>query len=137
MALVSVARGECGASAFNRRVHPPLERAKLYHVRKDDDLAGCVPQSHLDWMAGLPTTTRDKHRIFVHAGLLPGIPAHRQKDETCLWIRERFCWDDPTNSKRMSYTGIRRSGRASPMRPSLNCCSIAPTSTLGPSRPAC
>ena len=41
-------------------------------------------------MAGLPRTTGDKHRIYVHAGLMPGMPAHRQKDETCLWIRERF-----------------------------------------------
>src|SRR6202034_935427 len=41
-------------------------------------------------MAGLPRTTGDGHRIYVHAGLMPGTPAHRQKDETCLWIRERF-----------------------------------------------
>lgn len=68
---------------------------RSYHVRKYDDLVGGVPQSHLNWMAGLPTTTRDKHRIYVHAGLLPGIPAHRQKDETCLWIRERFLLGQP------------------------------------------
>ena len=68
---------------------------RSYHVREYDDLAGRVPQSHLHWMAGLPTITRDKHRIYVHAGLLPGIPAHRQKDETCLWIRERFLLGRP------------------------------------------
>ena len=42
------------------------------------------------WMSGLPRTTGDGHRIYVHAGLMPGTPIHRQKEQTCLWIRERF-----------------------------------------------
>jgi serine/threonine protein phosphatase 1 len=66
------------------------ETLRSYGLGKDDDLAAGVPLEHLRWMASLPPTTGDKHRIYVHAGLLPGVPAHRQKDETFLWIRERF-----------------------------------------------
>ncbi|HEY1425098.1 MAG TPA: hypothetical protein VGF50_00370, partial [Caulobacteraceae bacterium] len=58
-------------------------------------LAAGVPREHLSWMAGLPLTTGDGHRIYVHAGLAPGTPAHRQKDQTLLWIRERFLLAKP------------------------------------------
>ena len=57
--------------------------------------AGCdphqvIPREHIRWMAGLPLTTTDGQRIFVHAGLAPRTPFHRQTEEACLWIRERF-----------------------------------------------
>jgi serine/threonine protein phosphatase 1 len=79
----------------NRRLERWLEYGgketlMSYGLGRNDDLAAKLPQAHLRWMAGLPSTTGDKHRIFVHAGLLPGTPAHRQKEETLLWIRERF-----------------------------------------------
>jgi serine/threonine protein phosphatase 1 len=32
----------------------------------------------------------DQGRIFVHAGLEPGIPLEKQKEDTLLWIREGF-----------------------------------------------
>jgi serine/threonine protein phosphatase 1 len=47
-------------------------------------------QAHAEWMAGLPLIARDRHRIYVHAGLVPGRPPERQSTRTCLWIRERF-----------------------------------------------
>jgi serine/threonine protein phosphatase 1 len=83
------------ADPGNRRLERWLEYGgdqtlRSYGLGRDDDLAAGVPQEHLRWMACLPPTTGDKHRIYVHAGLLPGTPAHRQKDETFLWIRERF-----------------------------------------------
>lgn len=49
-----------------------------------------VPAHHLRWMAGLPLTSGDGHRIYVHAGLLPATAFDRQTEEACLWIRERF-----------------------------------------------
>ena len=61
-----------------------------YGLSRSSDLADAIPAEHLRWMASLPRTTGDGRRIYVHAGLMPGTPAHRQKDETCLWIRERF-----------------------------------------------
>jgi len=61
-----------------------------YGLDEDSDLAGGIPSEHLRWMAGLPYTTGDGHRIYVHAGLMPGTPVHRQNEQTFLWIRERF-----------------------------------------------
>jgi len=49
-----------------------------------------VPAAHLRWMAGLPLTSGDGHRIYVHAGLAPGVAFERQQPEHCLWIRDKF-----------------------------------------------
>ena len=51
---------------------------------------GEVPADHLAWMRGLPLRHADGHRIYVHAGLRPGLPLEAQDEETCLWIREPF-----------------------------------------------
>jgi serine/threonine protein phosphatase 1 len=61
-----------------------------YGLAEDSDLAEGIPREHLRWLSGLPRTTGDGHRIYVHAGLAPGTPVHRQKEQTFLWIRERF-----------------------------------------------
>ena len=66
------------------------ETLRSYGARPGDDLEAAIPPEHLRWMSGLPRTTGDGHRIYVHAGLMPGTPVDRQKDETLLWIRERF-----------------------------------------------
>jgi serine/threonine protein phosphatase 1 len=63
---------------------------RSYDLRGEDDLATALPQAHLRWMAELPTIADDKHRIYVHAGLIPGTPARLQNDAVRLWIRERF-----------------------------------------------
>jgi serine/threonine protein phosphatase 1 len=38
----------------------------------------------------LPTWREDEARLFVHAGLRPGVPYDRQSDDDRLWIREGF-----------------------------------------------
>jgi serine/threonine protein phosphatase 1 len=68
---------------------------KSYGLTEDDDLAAGIPSEHIRWMSSLPRTTGDGRRIYVHAGLAPGVPAHRQNDDTCLWIRERFLLGRP------------------------------------------
>ena len=42
------------------------------------------------WLAGLPLLYQDQHRIFVHAGLRPGVPLSDQTTADLLWIREPF-----------------------------------------------
>jgi len=42
------------------------------------------------WMSALRTSYEDDLRIFVHAGILPGIPLEEQTDETKMWAREKF-----------------------------------------------
>lgn len=49
-----------------------------------------LPAEHLLWMQQLPLMQRDRHRLFVHAGIRPGIPPAIQSEEDLLWIREPF-----------------------------------------------
>ena len=49
-----------------------------------------LPAEHLDWMRSLPLQSSDPHRLFVHAGIRPGIALSSQSAEDLLWIREPF-----------------------------------------------
>ena len=49
-----------------------------------------IPNEHIQWLEGLRFAVSDQHRIYVHAGLMPGVPLAKQAEENCLWIRERF-----------------------------------------------
>lgn len=61
-----------------------------YGASDQESAMAAVPDHHLRWMAALPLTSGDGHRVYVHAGLLPNTPLDRQTEATCLWIRERF-----------------------------------------------
>jgi len=53
-------------------------------------LAGAVPQTHRDFLAGL----QDQHLIgdyaFVHAGIQPGVAMEEQEASDLFWIRDEF-----------------------------------------------
>ena len=49
-----------------------------------------LPIEHLAWLRSLPLETSDHHRIFVHAGIRPGVSLSSQSAEDLLWIREPF-----------------------------------------------
>jgi serine/threonine protein phosphatase 1 len=49
-----------------------------------------LPVEHLAWIRALPFQTRDEHRLFVHAGVRPGVPLEAQSMDDMLWIREPF-----------------------------------------------
>jgi serine/threonine protein phosphatase 1 len=57
---------------------------------------GDLPADHLAWIAALPLTLIDHGRLFVHAGIRPGIPIPAQSGHDLLWIREPFlsCEED-------------------------------------------
>lgn len=55
-----------------------------------ESFGGRIGDKYLEWMAGLPYLYEDPQRIFVHAGLEPGIPIAMQKPENLMWIREPF-----------------------------------------------
>jgi serine/threonine protein phosphatase 1 len=46
-----------------------------------------VPQRHIVWLDGLRLMHVDNHRIYVHAGVDPGIPLSEQSEATLLWKR--------------------------------------------------
>ena len=47
-------------------------------------------EEHLEWMRNLPTIYEDEHRIYVHAGLMPGVALEDQTEHVKLWIRDEF-----------------------------------------------
>ncbi len=49
-----------------------------------------IPATHLAWLEALPLFHRDAHRLYVHAGLAPGVPIEDQDERTLLWIRDAF-----------------------------------------------
>jgi serine/threonine protein phosphatase 1 len=49
-----------------------------------------LPAEHLEWMRRLPLQKSDHHRLFVHAGIRPGVSLSSQSAEDLLWIREPF-----------------------------------------------
>jgi serine/threonine protein phosphatase 1 len=46
-----------------------------------------VPPVHIAWLDRLRLLHVDAHRIYVHAGVDPGIPLDRQSETTLLWKR--------------------------------------------------
>lgn len=48
---------------------------------------GRVLPEHLQWAADLPLMHVDRHRIFVHAGVVPEFPLERQTKRDLLWLR--------------------------------------------------
>jgi serine/threonine protein phosphatase 1 len=63
---------------------------KSYGVRRAAD----IPVEHLAWFEQLPLAITDEKRLFVHAGIMPGIPLRLQRKEVMLWIREPFLSDE-------------------------------------------
>ncbi len=61
------------------RIHQVHARAKA-----------AVPQAHIDFLAGLSPFHQQNDLLFVHAGVRPGIPLHRQDRDDLIWIREEF-----------------------------------------------
>jgi serine/threonine protein phosphatase 1 len=55
-----------------------------------------IPADHLAFIAALPLRLVDRHRLYVHAGIRPGVPLSDQSPDDLLWIREPFlsCDDD-------------------------------------------
>lgn len=49
-----------------------------------------VPAEHIAWLDSLPYMAADDHRVYVHAGLMPGHAPEAQQPEWVTWIRDRF-----------------------------------------------
>jgi serine/threonine protein phosphatase 1 len=53
-----------------------------------------IPPRYVDFVRDLPLVHEDARRLFVHAGLRPGIPIHDQDPNDLLWIRGPFLQAD-------------------------------------------
>lgn len=58
------------------------------------DALEAVPADHLAWIAALPRYHETDSQIFVHAGLRPGVPLTKQKEDDLIWIRDPFLGSD-------------------------------------------
>lgn len=59
----------------------------------DPNLEGAravVPAAHIDWLSNLPLTHLVGDLLFVHAGILPGVPLEKQDPDDLMWIRDGF-----------------------------------------------
>jgi len=71
-------------------VLPPLHDEEDAFASARDELTNAMPQSHLQFLNGLDMNFEIGDYFFVHAGVRPGIPLHRQSPEDMMWIREDF-----------------------------------------------
>ena len=53
-------------------------------------LAKSIPRSHLEFPDSLNLSFSCGDFLFVHAGIRPGVPLRKQREEDLLWIREEF-----------------------------------------------
>lgn len=60
-----------------------------YGAVRPDEILG----AHIDWMRALRLSHDDGRRLFVHAGVKPGVPLDAQNPGDLLWIREPFLSD--------------------------------------------
>jgi len=54
---------------------------------------GRVPAEDLDWADRLPLMHVDRHRIYVHAGVVPEFPLDKQTPHDLLWLRTHHSAD--------------------------------------------
>ena len=60
-----------------------------------DALRAHVPPHHLAFLQNLPIALLSGRRLFVHAGIRPGVPLPQQRDHDMIWIREPFLSEGP------------------------------------------
>ncbi len=71
-------------------VHPPVHDEEDAFVSAREELASAIPNAHLQFLNSLEMAFEIGDYFFVHAGVRPGIPLHRQSPQDMMWIREEF-----------------------------------------------
>jgi len=71
-------------------ISPTMNPSAEQQVELIEGLRRALPPEHLAFLQQLPSSFTCGDFFFVHAGVKPGVPLERQKDEDLLWIREEF-----------------------------------------------
>ncbi len=79
------------------------ETLESYHKHACGTDHSAIPKEHLDFINSLVLCHETEDYIFVHAGLLSGIPLSAQSAEDLLWIRESFISRDTDFGKRVIF----------------------------------
>jgi serine/threonine protein phosphatase 1 len=66
----------------------------LMRVRDYEEAAArlreALPVKHLNFLRSLKTSYTHGKYFFCHAGIRPGVPLDRQREEDLIWIRDEF-----------------------------------------------
>jgi serine/threonine protein phosphatase 1 len=69
---------------------PSINPDALEQARLAKDLAKSIPERHLEFLESRNLSFSCGDFLFVHAGIRPGVPIRKQREEDLLWIREEF-----------------------------------------------
>jgi serine/threonine protein phosphatase 1 len=69
---------------------PSINPDGLEQARLAKELAKSIPKRHLEFLESLSLSFNCGDFLFVHAGIRPGVPIRKQREEDLLWIREEF-----------------------------------------------
>lgn len=67
------------------------EERRIFQIHQEARQA--VPDEHVAFLASLKTHYQKDGKLFVHAGIRPGISLENQSEEDLLWIRQDFLND--------------------------------------------
>jgi serine/threonine protein phosphatase 1 len=75
---------------------PPINASADAHVRVAATFDRALPAAHRRFLGNLKTSFTCGDFFFVHAGVRPGVPLAKQREEDLLWIRQDFllCEDE-------------------------------------------
>jgi len=82
-----------GGTATLASYHVPPPHAdsspeELTHAQ--EQLRRLLPPAHRSFLDSLRTSVTIGDYVFVHAGIRPGVPLERQREDDLLWIRDDF-----------------------------------------------
>jgi serine/threonine protein phosphatase 1 len=80
-------------------ITPTMNPSGEQQVELIEGLKRALPPEHLAFLQQLPSSFTCGDFFFVHAGVKPGVPLERQRDEDMLWIREEFLASEERFSK--------------------------------------
>jgi serine/threonine protein phosphatase 1 len=69
---------------------PTISPERHEQIELADQLAAAIPREHLVFVQSLDLAFECGDFLFVHAGIRPGVPIHKQTEEDLLWIRDDF-----------------------------------------------
>jgi len=80
-------------------ITPSMNANAAEQVRLAAALDRALPKSHREFLSDLKSSFTCGDFFFVHAGVRPGIPLAKQREEDLLWIRQDFLMSEDDFSK--------------------------------------
>jgi serine/threonine protein phosphatase 1 len=79
------------ATLASYHVQPPHADSPPEDLTYAQEMLGrALPPAHRTFLESLRTSVTIGDYVFVHAGVRPGVPLDRQREDDLLWIREDF-----------------------------------------------